>query len=331
VVVITGALFSSGTNEIEQARGVLNLVEEYTFSNTSFRNLLSGSDTPVDSNDPEAWQALQAAFFVIQVQLREGSPAKRKEARSFHFDEIVRAVRALGLLEAQNPFFHTGPPAPEKFQWRHYGDSETRIRLVCGVFNLDASFSVLYNMVPRLFTEELNIDMPGPVEAFFADSAQDCYQASVKEHGVQSMRFSKLCAAFLQDEWDQKLHSSMQGLSILNLFILILALLQILWLSPYRPGKWKTMERIAVALERWKQIWDFQNTTLTARQRERYGFLKIAPLEFWQIATVLIKKKATRLDTAVDQSNIPAVSNNRHGNCNQCAHDLLESVDREQV
>jgi hypothetical protein len=228
VVVITGALFSSGSNEIEQARGLLNLVEEYAFSNTNFRNLLGGSDAPVDSNDPEAWQALQAAFFIIQVQLREGSPAKRKEARSFRFEEIVYAVRALGLLDAQNPFFHTAPPAPERFQWRHYGDSETRIRLVCGVFNLDASFSVLYNMIPRLFTEELNIDMPGPVEAFFADSAQDCYHISVKEHGVQTLRFSKLCTTFLQDEWDEQLHSSLQSLSILNLFTLILALLQIL-------------------------------------------------------------------------------------------------------
>ncbi|KAJ9613516.1 hypothetical protein H2200_003458 [Cladophialophora chaetospira] len=329
VIVVTGALFSPGAADIESARAILDLVEEYVFSNVNFKKLLTSPNSITDPDDVEAWQALQAAFFITQVQLREGSVVKKKLTRNARFDEIICAVRALGLVDARNPFFHNEPPTPDRFQWSQYGESETKVRLVCGVFNLDASFSILYNMVPRLFAEEMNIDMPGPADAFFADSAQDCYEASLKVHGVQTLTLSALCDAFMQEKWDDQIRSSMQSISLLHLFILILALLQILWLSPYRPKKEQTMERISLALDRWKQVWDVQNTNLTPRQRERYGFLKTAPLEFWQIATVLVKKKATRLDRAVDHSTRHSQSEEIPGSCQSCAHALLENVNKE--
>lgn len=331
VIVVTGALFSQGAVEIELARGILNLVEEYVFSNVNFRKLLDDPVTSTTSNDVEAWQGLQAAFFITQVQLREGSLDKKRKSRHGRFDDIICAMRALGLLDARNGFFHSESPMPEAFHWSQYGESETRIRLICGIFNLDASFTILYNMVPRLFAEELSIDMPGPVEAFFADSAQDCYQAALKEHWIQTKPLSKLCDIFMQDDWSGQTRASMQDLSMLNLFILILALLQTLWLSPYRPQKWRTMQRISLALDRWKEVWDFQNTTLTPLQRERYGFLKTAPLEFWQIATVLVKKKATRLDKAIDQGALPAYTDEKPRSCQSCALSLLEEVDKEAV
>ncbi|KIW64477.1 hypothetical protein, variant [Phialophora macrospora] len=331
VIVITGAMFSSSASDIELARGILDLVEEYVFSNEDFKKLLEEPDHPKCTNDLGAWHALQAAFFIAQIQLREGSLAKRKEARNARFEAIICGVRALGLLQTRNLFFHAEPPPPERFQWDQYGDSETKIRLVCGIFNLDASFTILYNMPPRLFAEELDIDMACPVEAFFADSAQDCYQISLKEHGIHALPLSGLCTAFLQDTWSEQMRSSMLSLSMLTLFTLILAFLQILWLSPYRPRKWQTMQSMTVALERWKQVWDFQNATLTPPQRARYGFLKTAPLEFWQIATVLVKKKATRLETAVDQANTLAVNNDKSGSCQHCAHALLQSINKEQA
>ncbi|ETI21446.1 hypothetical protein G647_07793 [Cladophialophora carrionii CBS 160.54] len=331
VIIVTGAMFSSSPGDIELARGILELVELYVFSNENFVKLLQAPYHAQYTNDVGAWDALQAAFFITQIQLREGSLAKRKEARTARFEEIISGVHAFGLLQTRNPFFHAEPPLPETFQWDQYGDSETKIRLVCGVFNLDASFTILYNMTPRLFAEEVEVDMPCPAEAFFADSAQDCYQVSLKEHGIQTLHLSELCNAFLQDTWSEQQRTSMLSLSLLHLFTLILALLQTLWLSPYRPRKWQLMQRMAVALERWRDVWDFQNTKLTPRQRERFGFLKTAPLEFWQIASVLVKKKATRLDRAVDQSNLYAANNGRYGSCLQCAQDLLQKVDKEQA
>ncbi|OQV06723.1 Fungal specific transcription factor domain-containing protein [Cladophialophora immunda] len=324
VLVLTGALFSSSPNDMQLARDILGLVVEYAISNPVFRKLLHGPDAVKGLDEVESLQALQAAFFITQVRLREGSPSCRRDARKSHFEEIICAVRALGLLETRNSFFEAEPPPPEKFQWAQFAARESRIRLVCGIFNLDASFTILYNMTPRLFAEEMSIGLPGSVDAFFADNAQDCYRLSLKEHGLQKLRLSQICDAFLQDEWDEEMRCSMQHLSLLHLCSLMLALTQILWLSPYRPGKRQTMKRMKEALIRWKAVWDFQNATLTARQRDRYGFLKTIPLEFWQIATVLVEKNSTSLDTAITQNAIAALSNN------QCAQTMLESVEKEQ-
>ncbi|OAL31817.1 hypothetical protein AYO22_00687 [Fonsecaea multimorphosa] len=324
VLVLTGALFSSSPTDMELARDILGLVVEYAFSNPVFKKLLQGPDAVRGLDEVETLQALEAAFFITQVQIREGSPAKRRDARKSLFEDIITAVRAIGLLETRNPFFEAEPPPPEKFQWTQFAAYESRIRLACGIFHLDASFTVLYNMTPRLFAEEMNIGMPGSVDAFFADNVQDCYRLSLKEHGLQKISLSQICDALLQEEWDEKMHSSMQHLSLLHLCSSMLALAQILWLSPYRPKKWQTMERMRVALSRWKAAWDFQNATLTAPQRERYGFLKTIPLEFWQIATVLVEKNSTSLETAITQSAIAALSNNH------CAQIMLEDVSKDQ-
>jgi hypothetical protein len=332
VMVIIGALFSSNADDAEHARGVLDLVEAYVFSNEKFTRLLGEPAVHKGVNDIEAWQALLAAFFITQIQLREGSLSKRKHARESRFEQVIHGVRALDLLETRNPVFHSGTPSPESFQWHQYGECESRIRLVCGIFNLDASFSILYNMVPRLFVEELSIDLAGPVDAFFAESAQDCYQVLLKESNNPTMTVSALCETFLLEEWDPQTESLMQNLSVLNMFTLVLALLQTLWLSPYRPRKADTMHRMRPALDRWKRIWDVQNTILTPQQRDRYGFLKAAPFELWQIAMVLVKKQVTRLDTAVDQNSIGQESaGGKLKNCNQRALAMLEQVDKEDI
>ncbi|KIW86225.1 hypothetical protein Z517_01620 [Fonsecaea pedrosoi CBS 271.37] len=324
VLVLTGALFSSQPNDMGLARDILSLVVEYAFSNPNFRKLLHGPDAAKGLGEFESLQALEAAFFITQVQLREGCPSRRRDARKSRFEEIITAVRNLGLLETRNSFFAAEPPPPEKFQWAEFAARESRIRLVCGIFHLDASFTVLYNITPRLFAEEMNIGMPGSVDAFFADNAQDCYRLSSKEHELQRMTLSHLCDVFLQDEWSEEMRYSMQQLSLLHLCSVIMALSQILWLSPYRPRKEETMRRIKEALSRWKAAWDFQNATLTTRQRDRYGFLKTIPFEFWQIATVLVEKNSTSLDTKITQNAIAAL------NHNHTAQTMLESVDKDR-
>lgn len=329
VVLITGALFSPCGADVELARGLIGLVDAYVYTNSHFQKLVGASFFPEVSNDFDAWQGLQAVLFMSSILLREGSLGKKRELRNHRFEEIISAVRALGLLSTQNPFFHGDAPSAATFRWDQYGDTETKIRLVSSIFNLDASFTILYNMTPRLFAEELELDASGPLEAFFAENAQDCYEQCMKERLSRKLKLCEICEAFLQEEWDDELQRSMMSLSILNLFVLILAMGQILWLSPYRPRKTQTMERMGLALQRWKQIWDHQIAALTSRQQERTGFFKSAAVEFWQIAVVLTKKRVSRLDLAVDPNLARALGNSTL-NCGQIAHVLLEYVAKNQ-
>jgi len=210
------------------------------------------------------------------------------------------------------------------FRWQEYADSESKIRLICGIFNLDASFTILYNMPPRLFATEMDVDMPGPTTAFFAASPVECHQMATEGRQCPTLTLAELCHRFLQDDWDPQVSDSMTNVSILNLFIIVLALLQLLWLSAYKPEKAHSTYQIEQALCRWKFVWDFQTSTSTVGQLEQYGFLKTAALEFWQLAQLLVRKKETRLDTIVTAGLA------LDGDINSYAHALLERINKEE-
>ena len=87
-IIVTGALFSS-QDEVAKARTLLSLAEEFAFRNKTFRKLLAGSVPSGLDEEQRSLDALQAAFSVAQVQLREGSASTRKHTRSIRFGEII--------------------------------------------------------------------------------------------------------------------------------------------------------------------------------------------------------------------------------------------------
>ncbi len=100
-----------------------------------------------------------------------------------------------------------------------------------------------------------------------------------------------------------------------------------MWLAPYKPKKDLMLGRIKQALSRWKTIYDFQMSILTPEEVEKYGFMKVAALEFWQLATVLVKKGKTSLDAAV----LMGQSGEQNSGGNIDVHVLLERMGREEI
>ena len=88
-VVLTGALFSPSEDEVRRARDMLELAEEYAFGNPIFKKAVSGVGLNSELDLEKGLEALQASFFIAQVQLREGSPLKRKHTRTVRFADII--------------------------------------------------------------------------------------------------------------------------------------------------------------------------------------------------------------------------------------------------
>lgn len=88
-IILTGALFSSSQDDVNMAKGSLDIAEEYAFRNPTFMNLVSGNISDESLGNGASFEALQAAFSIAQLQLREGSLIKRKYARSVHFGNII--------------------------------------------------------------------------------------------------------------------------------------------------------------------------------------------------------------------------------------------------
>jgi hypothetical protein len=87
-IILTGALFSS-QDDVAKARMLLSLAEEFAFRDKVFGKLLAGSSPSGPDEEGRSFDALQAAFSIAQVQLREGSASTRKHARSIRFGEII--------------------------------------------------------------------------------------------------------------------------------------------------------------------------------------------------------------------------------------------------
>lgn len=94
IVILTGALFSS-QDDAAKARALLDLAEEYAFRNRPFERLLAGDPLTGSDGDRTSLDAIQAAFSVAQLQLREGSANVKKHTRSVRFGQIIQVSHKL--------------------------------------------------------------------------------------------------------------------------------------------------------------------------------------------------------------------------------------------
>ena len=91
-----------------------------------------------------------------------------------------------------------------------------------GIFNLDASFTVLYNSSPRLFAEEMEVDMPGPLEAFVATSPGEADQVAMESRESEHLTLATLCDMFMRQDLEEGMSIHLEELTILDLFIVVL-------------------------------------------------------------------------------------------------------------
>jgi hypothetical protein len=145
-VILIGALYSSSREMTDKARDMLFLAERFAFSDSKFTLLLDGKAS-LDSVSPsQCLQATQAAFLVMQIQLRAGGPDKRKQYRSIMFDQIVKvnsfalrlgaiqrtnqkpqAIRSMSLLNTKSPL-NQRFSSFEDFNWAEVALAESKIR-----------------------------------------------------------------------------------------------------------------------------------------------------------------------------------------------------------
>ena len=93
---------------------------------------------------------------------------------------------------------------------------------MCGLFALDTSFMMFYNMSPRISAEELLIDMPCSSESYFANSIETCQNAARAELESRPPQLSALMALYLGNQLELPKRPEMKCLSILHFFVVIL-------------------------------------------------------------------------------------------------------------
>lgn len=97
-------------------------------------------------------------------------------------------------------------------------------RLICGLYNLEASFTVFYNQPPRLVVQELSIDMPCSTDCYLAKNEFDCYSVALSELKSHPPSLPHILATLLREEWGPGTNKAIEGLTIMPLFVIILGM-----------------------------------------------------------------------------------------------------------
>ncbi|KIX95737.1 uncharacterized protein Z520_08445 [Fonsecaea multimorphosa CBS 102226] len=128
VMTLTGALFSLSPDAVTVARSMLELAEEFAFRDSDFQKVASGTFPEGVDQRRRALQAFQAAFCAAQLQLREGNMWKRKCVRTFRFDQIICAVRTMGLHNGDLLTLDVSSKDTGLSDWNRFAEDESRLR-----------------------------------------------------------------------------------------------------------------------------------------------------------------------------------------------------------
>lgn len=96
-VVLIGALHSNSARDVEMARKMVFVAEEFVYRDPVFVLLQSGDAQTTEVNDNQTLETLQAVFSILHILLCEGSTEKRHFARSVLLSRLV-TVRLSNII-----------------------------------------------------------------------------------------------------------------------------------------------------------------------------------------------------------------------------------------
>jgi hypothetical protein len=220
-VCLTSALLTPDSEDASAARSILDFAEEYVFEHHDFKILLDTSLATDICSVRESLPAAQAAFSIAQIQLRQGSRSKPESIRGHRFDQLVAAVKRIGLHISPDDVSEP-PSSLEDFDWRTFGIMQAGTRLMFGIYNLDVSFSTFYGKPPRIFAEEMQLPLPCGVDAFMAATAEACYDSWIGTTTSCAKTLNNALDALYAEQDGGTTSLLLESLNTLDLFIVIL-------------------------------------------------------------------------------------------------------------
>ncbi|KIX05259.1 uncharacterized protein Z518_06131 [Rhinocladiella mackenziei CBS 650.93] len=281
VLALTGALMSSNTEDLKNARSWLDIVE-IVFQHP----LLSGPKTNSGSQDSEGslherLDIIQSGLMICVLQNWEGSDAAQTRIRRQRFSAIVFASRDLGFERARH-----GDDLDlnrNQMDWSAFIFNEELIRqahlavliLACltnfshartltFVFLLDTEFTIFHNVPPRISISELEMGFSCSEPCFMAQNPQEFLERTRTTHPdyfrIKDFLVCDVIATLCFDHKDSDdVPTKLFGLTALNLFATVSAIHSIIFsqctslcLFP------STQSLLRKGLETWLKVWEMR-------------------------------------------------------------------------
>lgn len=217
-ILLIGASLSSTVEVRSTVDQVVDLAEDYVFDHGHFQDLLSSESKVLCPK--QGLHAIQAAHCIVQLQLRSPCNEKRVSIRQERYRQLIDSIQHYNAAHgSSNEACEIDNDTNKAPSWRDFGLVEARKRLTYGIFTIEATFSVFYDLPPRLKLEDLDVGLPCSVEEFMT-SSQMRYSLQNELHRPVERLHEILTILFSEQTNFSTLH--FYHFDVLQLFILIL-------------------------------------------------------------------------------------------------------------
>ncbi|EGS17106.1 uncharacterized protein CTHT_0074360 [Thermochaetoides thermophila DSM 1495] len=343
----TGACVSPDPIDNEDAKMLLNCVEEMVFTDDDFcRDIdspVSGEDAPpvTSLDNRRRLQALQAAYIVCLYQNWEGTDAAKRRIRRHRFGTVIsvsvmawlvvnsglrggKVARDLGIDTARHLDY--SKQHKHDFSWLEYVVREERIRLFIWIFLIDTAFVIFNNLPHRMVIKEMKMHMASPEACFQAATAEECLEQIHRWMHPETPFYSLLLRDAIEhlclETMTPETHRRFAQLGPVNLFAMVSAIHYIIFQQQNSFTIDGQLVPIRNGLKNWIEIWEryletpISNSSHGLLQDDclppdvmwrRVGFVRYSA-EYWLLGSLLTDRIAMKMSPPEDEQGIPETS-----------------------
>ncbi|KAL2828894.1 fungal-specific transcription factor domain-containing protein [Aspergillus cavernicola] len=297
-IILTGATYSSSSNEAALLPRLLDVAEEHIFRKITTLSTQSAAPTEDLTHRCPTIQLIQAALIMEMLQFGQERSETRRRIRIIRHPSLVSLMRCLGLFHLKRSMTPTTCNG-EDDTWKTLVAEEVCVRLASWVFLADGFLTLCFKSRPTISIFELDCSFPWRIELWEADDAST-FNRIATAHGEElPLPSVREAVRLLLDNPDAGPLPSRLSLSAEHLLIIIYALNSLAFLARVDFLGSIPLEKIRYAANNWKQIWDWVSSH--NEHSLLLGYPKHAE-ELWLLLTVT-------LDIAGRDTNLPYLDN----------------------
>ncbi|KAJ5140962.1 hypothetical protein N7448_004370 [Penicillium atrosanguineum] len=283
-IFLAGAAYSTAMDDTTASSSswIIDVAEEYIFRQVSHLSIVPSPMDP--ANLLPTVQTLQSALIIEMLQFARDDLSTRRRIRIIRHPCLVSTVRSLGIFQLKRSAI---PDGCDDVTWKNLIAEEMCLRIASWAFLADGFLTVCLKNHPAISIFEMNCNFPWSADLWEAESASAFSK-------IAAARSSELPLPLLREVATQLLEipqtapiSWSLSISAEHLLILVYAINSLAFQTRAGLLPYLLVEKIGLAAENWKRIWDSVIGSLDDDQYLHLGYPKHAEELWWLLKATL--------------------------------------------
>ncbi|KAL3464731.1 hypothetical protein BJX64DRAFT_275644 [Aspergillus heterothallicus] len=285
-IFLTGAAYSSSSNDIGALSGLLDVAEEHIFRKITALSTQCVPPKKDITRQISTIQLMQAALIIEMLQFGQERIETRRRIRIIRHPNLISLMRCMGIFSLKRTLSPTYCNYDNN-KWTELVSEEVCMRLASWVYLADGFLTLCFKNRPTVSIFEMDCSFPWRTELWEAENSSDFSQLAQTYDTEFPLPSIREAVRLLLDNPDTVSLPSKLSLSAEHLLILIYALNSLAFLARSDFFGTVPLEKIGRATYNWKQIWNGVYNDPSNEKVLLLGYPKHAE-ELWLLLTVTL-------------------------------------------